>query len=160
MADTLRQATVGIKRRALILAAPALLLARRTLGAAGPKIEVIRPWVRYSLDLETSAYFTLLNHAEDADQLTDVTSPLAEHCAIQKVTWKGMNMSLVDQATVKVPPLSRLEFNPKAYRVTLKLAKAMDRTDPVPLTLTFAKAGRIEVKAEPTNRLLGPPRGP
>ncbi len=157
---TLRQAQVRIKRRTLILAAPALLLARRTLAAAPPKIEVIRPWVRYVRELETSAYFTLLNRTEDDDQLTGVTSPLAERCTMQKVTWKGLDMSLVDQASVKVPAMSRVEFNPKALRVTIRFAKAVDRSEMVPLTLTFTKAGHVEVMAELTERMLGPPRGP
>jgi copper(I)-binding protein len=157
---TLRQALVGIKRRTLILAAPALLLTRRTQAAAHPKIEVIRPWVRFSHELETSAYFTLLNHTDEADELTSVTSPLAERCTLQKVKWKGLTMSLVDLASVKVPAMSRLEFTPKDLRVTIKFAKAMDRSEVVPLMLTFAKAGQVEMKAEPTERMLGPPRGP
>lgn len=157
---TLRQAQDGIKRRTLILAAPTLLLTRRAFAAAPPKIEVIRPWVRYSRSPETSAYFTLLNRTEDDDELTGVTSPLADRCTIEKATWKGMNMSLVGQASVKVPAMTRLEFNPKSLRVTIKLAKTMDRSATVPLTLTFARAGQVDVRAEPTERQLGPPRGP
>jgi copper(I)-binding protein len=160
---TLRQAHDSIKRRlarrTAVLAAPLLVFARGALGAT-PRIEVIRPWVRYTRTLESSAYFTLLNRTEDDDQLIAVTSPLAERCTIQKVSWKGLVMSLVDQPTVKVPAMSRLEFNPKSLRVTIRFAKAMDRAQDVPLTLTFAKAGQIEVKAEPTERQLGPPRGP
>lgn len=161
MADTtLRQGQAGIKRRTLILAAPMALLARRTRAAAYPKIEVSRIWVRFTRDLESSAYFTLLNHTEETDQLTGVTSPLADKCTLQKVKWKGLDMSLVDLPQIPVPPMARIELNPKSVRVTIKFTHPMDRSTPVPLILAFAHAGHIEVNAEPTERQLGPPRGP
>lgn len=46
---TLRQAPDRIKCRTLILASPALPFTRRTFAPAMPKIEAIRPWVRYGV---------------------------------------------------------------------------------------------------------------
>lgn len=92
-------------------------------------------------------FFTITNTGTTPDRLVAAASPLAERVEIHaiKVVGADIEMRPLNDGLV-VHPGSTLELKPRGYHlllIGLKVAPA--RGTRVPVTLTFEKAGTIEV---------------
>ena len=149
---------MDLARRAFLpQLAGAMLLPRLALAREEP-IQISWPWVRATLQHETMAYMIILNNSALDDELTHVNSPWAEKCWLEKQVWSGLKMRLEEVKSLAVPARSRVELKPNATYLKVRLARAAEKGNTMPFTLTFTKAGRIEISATITNKMLNSKR--
>ena len=86
------------------------------------------------------AYFEIENRGGDSDRLLRVSTPAAAAAEIHSMTMDGGVMKMRAAAALDVPPHATTVLSPKSYHVML-----LDAGETIPLTLTFEKAGVIEV---------------
>ena len=130
--------------RRLALAA-SILLAPPALA----QVAVVDPWVRGVVPAQkTTGAFMELRAAADTT-LVGASSPAAKIVEIHQMKMDGgvMRMSAVDK--IALPAGKAVKLEPGGYHVMLlDLAHPLAVGDHVPLTLTFAKAGSIDVVAD------------
>ena len=95
-----------------------------------------------------AAYFVIHNQGQTADRLLSVDSPVAAKAELHQHVMQGDLMKMQQVPSVAVPAGGDLTFAPMAYHVMLLGLK--DRSlladgKQFPLTLTFEKAGKVEV---------------
>src|SRR5579863_5242220 len=95
-----------------------------------------------------AAYVTLVNHGADDDRLLSVTSPLAERIQFDSEMNDNGVMKMAQLTTVEIRPGATVVFKPGAMHMMLVgLKRQVKEGETVPLTLTFEKAGAIDVDA-------------
>jgi periplasmic copper chaperone A len=149
------------RRRGLpgLLAPGIILLAGLALFTAGAahaheyklgRIAIGHPWARPTAEgtKAGAAYLALENTGGEADSLVGVSSPVARQTQIHQTTNDGgvMKMHQV-QGGVALAPGVAVIFKPGGYHIMLLgLKQKLGEGEHVPLTLTFAKAGSIDVE--------------
>ena len=92
------------------------------------------------------AYFEIENRGGDSDRLLRVSTPAAAAAEIHSMTMDGGVMKMRAAAALDVPPHATTVLSPKSYHVMLlDLMGPLVAGETIPLTLTFEKAGVIEV---------------
>jgi copper(I)-binding protein len=173
------RAILALTRPALVAATLLALVAGCTGSAASPGpsggISVTGAWIR-ATTLSTgtlAAYFVITNNGPQADTLLSASTPLAGTVQLHETVTvtpapgasggmgsmgsampagEGM-MTMVEVPSVDIPAGGTIEFKPGGYHVMLmdlQGSPAVGQT--VDLTLVFAKAGPITVKAELRNQ--------
>ena len=122
-----------------LVAAPAV--------AAGP-ISVEKAWVRPAAKgLPTSAAYFTIRNTGPADSLEGVSTPAGRASLHMSMNHDGM-MMMHGMSAVPVPAGGAVSFAPGGYHVMIEGLKApLTAGQTTPLTLRFAKAGKIEVQA-------------
>jgi copper(I)-binding protein len=130
---------------ALLLAAPLPAAAHRD-----HRIEVVDPWARAALAGHTSAvYMTLVNPTDTPDLLVAAASPVAQTVELHAILHEGGVMRMRPVAAIEVHPGKPAVLAPGGLHVHLiGLTRELRRGETIPLTLTFEKAGRVEVEVE------------
>ncbi len=106
------------------------------------------PWARPASGTG-AAYLSIKNNGSETDTLVSVASPVAAKTQLHQTTNDGgiMKMRQVERG-VAVAPGATVEFKPGGYHIMLLgLKQKLDDGQHIPLTLTFAKAGAIDVEA-------------
>jgi periplasmic copper chaperone A len=141
-----------MKNVVLILAALVLADAGAALAhdyKLGP-IAIGHPWARPTAQgaKNAAAYLTLQNGAGEPDRLVAVNSPVAEKAQIHETSNDGGIMKMREAADgVTLAPGESVAFKPGGYHIMLVgLKNKLDDGQHIPLTLTFAKAGSINVE--------------
>ena len=112
-------------------------------------IQIGHPYARVTVPQQTTggAYFSLDNNGKQDDRLIHVSSSIAKSVEIHTMTMTGdvMKMREVDQIDIKAG--SKITMKPGGgYHIMLMgLSKQLNAGDKFPMTLEFAKAGKIEV---------------
>jgi periplasmic copper chaperone A len=139
-----------------------LFLAVLFLSACSPQpaaragsIEVVSPWVRPAEAMGAdmggangAAYMTLRNTGSAADRLIKVETTVAETGEMHETKMDGdvMSMAMVD--AIEVPANGSVELKPGGYHIMLiNLKEDLKVGATVKLTLTFEKAGMLQVEA-------------
>jgi copper(I)-binding protein len=92
------------------------------------------------------AYFTIRNDGREPDRLVGVASPVAREVEIHSMGMSGNLMKMRPAKAVEIAPASMVTFGPGTYHVMfLELHRPLSPGADVPLTLTFEKAGTVEV---------------
>ena len=96
-----------------------------------------------------AAYFVIHNSGATPDRLLSVETPVADKAELHEHVMQGDLMKMQQVPDVAVPAKGELTFAPMAYHVMLLGLK--DRSlladgKHFPLTLTFEKAGKVEVQ--------------
>ncbi|HJU21741.1 MAG TPA: copper chaperone PCu(A)C [Casimicrobiaceae bacterium] len=95
------------------------------------------------------AYFTIHNGGASADRLVHVASPVAKSAEVHSMTMDGNVMRMRAVPALDIPAGASVALRPGGYHVMLMgLAHPLIRGASVPLTLTFEKAGTIDVVAD------------
>jgi periplasmic copper chaperone A len=103
-------------------------------------IQIGHAWSLPTDSSETQAFFPLLNVGAEADQLLSMTSPMAK-----RVTY--VDRLGTEQKTLPLLPKTPVALRKGGAHIKLGgLSRALKHGDKVPLTLTFAKAGRITIE--------------
>jgi copper(I)-binding protein len=92
------------------------------------------------------AYMTLVDHGADPDRLVGVSTPVAGKAELHVMSEANgvMTMRPVDALTVE--PGKPVELKPGGYHVMLiDLKQPLKQGDSFPMSLTFEKAGTIQV---------------
>ena len=108
------------------------------------------------------AYFTVRNVGKAADRLTGVASPAARVVEIHSMTMDGTLMKMRPVAGIDIPPGGQVALGSGGYHVMLiDLVRPLAAGDKVPLTLTFERAGTVDVVAdvEPAGARSAPAQG-
>jgi periplasmic copper chaperone A len=125
-------------------------VAAAELGGAG--VTVLDPWVRGTVDGQTTtaAYMTL--RADAGAKLIAVSSPVAGRCSVHEMTISGNLMKMRALDTVTIPAGGTLALAEGHDHLMLEdLTHTLKEGDKVPLTLTFVdssgKRRSVEVQA-------------
>jgi copper(I)-binding protein len=95
-----------------------------------------------------AAYFTIRNAGTTADRLVRVTTPVAASAELHSMTMDGNLMRMRSVPALDVPPGGTVALAPGGYHLMLDgLAHPLSTGGEVPLTLTFEKAGAVDVVA-------------
>jgi copper(I)-binding protein len=119
-------------------------------------LTINHPWARPTAEgaKNGAVYLSIKNGGKDADKIVSVESPVAGKTGIHETLDENgvMKMRPV-QDGVEIKPGASQEFKPGGYHIMLfDLKKRLQEGETVPLTMTFAKAGSInvDVKVEKT----------
>ncbi|MCT7373711.1 copper chaperone PCu(A)C [Chelativorans salis] len=131
---------------ALTLAGTAAFAHEYKLGT----IDIIHPWARATPPSAPSGggFVTLTNNGEEADRLVGAASPVAGRAELHKmeVTDSIMKMRPMPDG-IAIPAGETVELKPGAFHIMFRdLIGPIEEGERVPLTLTFEKAGSIEVE--------------
>ncbi|KAF1047713.1 MAG: hypothetical protein GAK35_00528 [Herbaspirillum frisingense] len=141
-------------QRAAGIAAAAALLATAPLSQAHEyklgQLEIGHPYARSTVPGQPAggAYFSIENKGSAPDRLVALSSPVAKTTEIHTMAMEGnlMKMREVDGG-LEVKPGQKIAMQPgNGYHIMLMgLSKPLKAGDKVPLTLTFEKAGKVDV---------------
>ena len=112
-----------------------------------PRIE--SPYARATVPGQSSGavYLTIENKATVSDQLVAISTPIAKSAEIHSMAMDGNVMKMREVSAITLTPSSTLAMKPGGgYHLMLTgLHKPLKSGDYFPLTLTFEKAGKMEV---------------
>lgn len=139
-------------RTFILLLTAAMLAALPGVAAAGSvgDISVEHAWSRATPPGASAGavFMTLGVTGKTADRLVKVDSPAARAAELHTMSVDGGVMKMRPVAAIEVKPGSKTELKPGGLHVMLiGLVKPLVEGEAVSLTLTFEKAGRVDVKA-------------
>ena len=115
-------------------------------------IAIDHPWARPTAEgTQTgAAYLLLTNKGNAPDTLVSASSPVAGKTQIHQTTDEGGVMKMHEVAGgIELAPGATVALKPGGYHVMLiDLKQKLDEGRHIPLTLTFAKAGSIDVEVD------------
>jgi copper(I)-binding protein len=95
------------------------------------------------------AFLTIHNNGTEADRLVSAKSPVAGVVEIHEMKMEGGTMRMRAAPDVEIKPGATVELKPGGYHVMLQaLKKPLKQGEKVPLTLTFAKSGSIDIMVD------------
>lgn len=116
------------------------------------KLRIEHPWARATPPVATvgAAYLTIKNNGDEADALIGASSPeIAEHIEFHRHTQENGMMRMRPVAKVEIPPGGVAMLRPHGYHMMLfDLRRPLKPGDELPVTLTFERAGTIEVRVK------------
>lgn len=119
------------------------------LGAcsAAYGIEISSPWIRPTLQGDNGAvYFLLQNHSVGRDELTGISSDIAEAVEIHESRMEGDVMQMRSVTSLPVAGKQSIEFGPGGYHAMLVgLKKELKPGDEIEVTLHFKEHEDIRV---------------
>ncbi len=93
------------------------------------------------------AFLTIDNRGKDADRLVGASSPVAGQVEIHEMAMDGGVMKMRAVKGIDLPPGAKVQLKPGGYHVMLEsLKQPLKAGETIPLTLTFEKAGSIDIK--------------
>ena len=111
-------------------------------------IVVERPWARATPAgaKNGAAYVTLINNGSTSDSLLSATTPVADKVQFHSASEENGVAHMREMRTVEVAPGARVTFNPGGLHImVVGLKQPLKEGQAFPLTLTFEKAGRVDV---------------
>lgn len=153
-APLLRYARVALCAAALFGAGGGLA----AQGAGTAALEVRMPWTRASAGMARTAavYLTIVNHGQSADRLVAAASPVARTAAVHRHIMEGNIMRMRPVHGLEIAPGGTTVLEPGGLHVMLMgLRGPLTEGERFPLTLTFERAGDIQVEVAVT--ALGAP---
>ena len=115
-------------------------------------IAIDHPWARPTAEgTQTgAAYLFLTNKGTAPDKLVSTSSPVAGKTQIHQTTDEGGVMKMHEVAGgIELAPGATVALKPGGYHIMLiDLKQKLDEGRHIPLTLTFANAGSIDVEVD------------
>jgi copper(I)-binding protein len=113
-------------------------------------LEIDHPWSRATPPGAKVAggYLAIANHGGEADRLVSVTSAIADKAEVHEMAVKDGVMTMRPvEGGVEIPAGGKVELAPGAYHVMFMGLKSQPTAgEKFPATLTFEKAGSVEVE--------------
>jgi copper(I)-binding protein len=120
--------------------------------AAGPTIEVSRAVARASAPGQPSAavYLTIRNSGPGADKLLRIATPIAAAAELHTMSMTGNVMKMREVPEIAIAANTTLTMaSGDGYHVMLTgLKQPLVAGQPVPLRLTFEKAGTVDAQVD------------
>jgi copper(I)-binding protein len=140
----------------------ALACAALTLAALVPRahaedfkvrdIVIAQPFATPTIPGMTSggAYLNLENQGKSADRLVSASSPRAKRVEIHTMSMDGGIMRMREIGGIDLPPGAKVSMRPRGgyHLMLMDLTAPLKDGETLPLTLTFEKAGRVEIRAQ------------
>ena len=138
-----------MKHRSLLLAA-ALTLASTALAHDYMQgdIHIMKPWSRPlpAVSVNGAAYMTLVNKGKATDKLISISTPAARRAELHDHVMEGGMMKMRPVEAMAITPGEPLVMQSGGLHIMLMgLAEPLVEGNSFPLTLTFERAGSIEV---------------
>jgi copper(I)-binding protein len=94
-----------------------------------------------------AAYFGIENIGKSADKLIAVASPAAKTAQIHTMSMEGNVMRMREAENIEIAPSAKIVMKPSdGYHIMLiGLNQPLKAGDKFPMTLTFEKAGKVDV---------------
>ncbi len=111
-------------------------------------IVVERPWARATpAGARTGVvYVTLINNGSAGDSLLGAATPVADQVQFHSATEENGVSRMREMRTVDVTPGARVTFSPGGLHIMMVgMKQPLKEGQAFPLTLTFEKAGKIDV---------------
>lgn len=141
-----------MKRTALVLAAALTALSILPASADDANVGAIKiaaPWARATPKGASvgGAYFTLTNTGTTSDRLVGGSSDAAQRVEIHEMSMDNGVMKMRELPKgLEIEPGQTVDFKPGGYHVMLiGLKKPLTQGEEVKATLTFEKAGKVDV---------------
>ncbi|MFN4141418.1 copper chaperone PCu(A)C [Aestuariivirga sp.] len=119
-------------------------------AAEAGEIMVMKAFARASatpVAKSAAAYVSLMNHGAEADRLVSAASPAARSAEVHKTELVDGVMKMMAAGPLELPAYGTLEMKPGGYHLMLMgLKQPLKEGEILELTLTFEKAGALEVK--------------
>lgn len=120
-------------------------------GAAEVKhgeLVVSDAWARASVVKNGAAYLTIMNHGGAADRLVRAASPVAAKVELHTHVIEGDVVRMRRVKAIEVGAQSHTELKPGGLHIMMMgLRQPLEEGETVPLTLTFERAGTVELVA-------------
>lgn len=115
-------------------------------------IEIVQPWARATPNgaHTGAAYLVIRNTGKTEDRLIAARSPAATQADVHQMSMKDNVMQMAPvKGGLAIPPGGSVTLQPNGYHIMLiGLKSGLAKGSQIPLTLTFAKAGSIEVQVK------------
>jgi len=114
-------------------------------------VHIEHPWSREmpAVAPTAAAYFVVHNKGAEADRLLSVTTPHAGKAELHEHVHADGLMKMQQVQDVAIPAGGAVTFAPMGYHVMLfNLQQQARNGERFPLTLTFEKAGEINIEVE------------
>ncbi|MDP2244345.1 copper chaperone PCu(A)C [Pseudomonas sp.] len=111
-------------------------------------LHIEHPWSRAMPPVAptAAAYFVVHNKGSDADRLLSASTPVAGKAELHEHIHADGLMKMQQVQNVEIPAGGEVKFEPMGYHVMLfNLKQQAKDGERFPLTLTFEKAGAVEV---------------
>lgn len=144
----------GQNAHALKAPAPSLMIVAQAAADAGKifkagNISVEAAWSRATPGGAQVAggYMKITNNGKDADRLTGGSFPIASKFEVHEMKTDNGVMTMRPVGSLEIKPGETIEFKPGGYHVMfMGLKQGLKDGDTVKGTLTFEKAGKLEVE--------------
>jgi periplasmic copper chaperone A len=128
-------------------------LAAADMPAVAPVVagdlEITQAWIRATLPGQPAAggFLTVENKGKEADRLLSASSPLTAATQVHEMKMDGDVMKMAELADgIEIPAGGKVELKPGGYHIMfMGLEKQVKEGEIVKVTLTFEKAGAVEV---------------
>ncbi|MFD0988179.1 copper chaperone PCu(A)C [Methyloligella solikamskensis] len=113
------------------------------------EIKIVQPWSRATPGgAEVGAgYLTIENTGKEADRLTGGSTPIAEMLEVHSMTMEGNMMKMRKLDGLDIPAGGSVALKPGGNHIMLMgLKQPIEEGKPFTATLTFEKAGDVEVE--------------
>ena len=113
------------------------------------EVHIAHPWSREmpAVAPTAAAYFVVHNKGTEADRLLSVATPHAGKAELHEHLHADGLMKMQQVQSVEIPAGGEVKFAPMGYHVMLfNLKQQAKDGERFPLTLTFEKAGQLEVE--------------
>jgi copper(I)-binding protein len=102
------------------------------------------------------AFFTVENHGAQGDRLIGVASPVAAAAELHTMAMDGTVMRMRAVRAIDIPAGAKVALQPGGFHVMLlELKQPLAVGERIPLTLTFERAGTIEVTVNVESMVSG-----
>jgi copper(I)-binding protein len=113
-------------------------------------LKIIHPTARATagVDVPGAGYLGIQNSGKTADTLLGASSPAVKSVEIHQMSMKGDVMQMRELPKgIEIPAGGRVDLSPGGtHLMLLGLSKPLAAGDTLPLTLAFAKAGKVTVE--------------
>ncbi|MGE8500171.1 MAG: copper chaperone PCu(A)C [Pseudomonas sp.] len=113
------------------------------------ELHIEHPWSRAMPPVAptAAAYFVVHNKGPGADRLLSVATPVADKAELHEHAHVDGVMKMQQVQSVEIPAGGEAKFEPMGYHVMLfGVKKQASDGERFPMTLTFEKAGPVEVE--------------
>lgn len=119
------------------------------LAQGSGALKIDGPWTRATVPGASvgGGYLTVINKGATGDRLTGASSPAAARAEMHQMAMEKDIMRMREVKGMDVPANGTLELKPGGYHLMfIELKKPFKQGETVPVTLTFEKAGKIDVE--------------
>ncbi|HZS80349.1 MAG TPA: copper chaperone PCu(A)C [Herbaspirillum sp.] len=114
-------------------------------------LQISHPWTRATVPGQSSGgvYLRIENKGPTSDRLVSASSPIAQITEIHTMSMEDNVMKMREIGSIEIKPAEEIFMQPgKGYHIMLiGLNQSLKAGDRILLTLTFEKAGKLDVMA-------------
>jgi len=148
-ARELCRATVVLGLSGSVLGAGVARADMAKVYTAGP-IKISMPWTRATpkgVDVAVG-YLTITNTGSESDRLTGGSTPVAAQLSVHEMSTSGGVMKMRELGDgLEIKPGQTVELKPNGYHIMMTgLKQQIKKGDHIKVTLTFEKAGPVDVE--------------